>query len=86
MDAKKTVQDFFQKNAKVPLPNGDERAWLNCAYLDRGIIDSLGIVMMIAEFESGLGIEFSAEDMQSYDFQTVGGLIALIERKLATGA
>ncbi len=83
MDAKKAVLDFFSKNAKKPLPASDEDALMGCHYLDAGIIDSLGIVMMITEFEDSFGIAFSAEDMQSYDFLTIGGLVAMVGRKLA---
>lgn len=82
MDAKNTVLEFFTKNAKKPLP-ADESALMACHYLDAGIIDSLGIVMMITEFEEAFGIALSADDMQSYEFLTVGGLIAMVDRKLA---
>jgi acyl carrier protein len=79
MDTKEAVLKFFSRNRRKPLP-GAEADVLACSYLDMGVIDSLGIVTMISEFESGLGIHFSAEDLQSYDFQTVGGLISLIDR------
>jgi hypothetical protein len=82
MDAKTLVLGFFARNASQPLPTSDEAVLLACRYLDAGIIDSLGIVMMITEFEAAFGISFSAEDMQSYEFQTVGGLVEIIERKL----
>ena len=39
---------------------------------------------MVSEFESKLAIQFTAEDMQSYEFQTIGGLIALIDRIRST--
>ena len=83
MDAETVVLDFFARSAQNPLPAGNTAALLNCRYLDMGIIDLLGIVRMITEIEADLGISFSAEDMQSYEFQTVGGLIGIVERKLA---
>jgi acyl carrier protein len=83
MDAKTVVLDFLEANAKAPLPARDDPALLACSYLDIGVIDSLGIVTMITEFEDALSISFTAEDMQSYEFLTVGGLIDLVERKLA---
>jgi acyl carrier protein len=79
METKQTVLEFLDRNARKPLPAVD-RDILACAYLDRGIIDSLGIVTMISEFESVFGIQFSADDMQSREFLTVGGLITLIDR------
>ena len=78
MDTRRLVLDFFARNARGPLPPDDSA--LECHYLDAGLIDSLGIVTMISEFESALAIRFSAEDMQSYEFQTIGGLIQLIDR------
>lgn len=74
----KLVRDFFARHAKLPLPKGKEA--LTVHYLDGGLIDSLGIVTMIAELESALGVTFSAEDMESYEFQTVGGLIGILDR------
>jgi acyl carrier protein len=79
METKHTVLEFLSRNSRKPLPTVD-RDILPYAYLDQGIIDSLGIVTMISEFESVFGIQFSADDMQSREFLTVGGLIALIDR------
>lgn len=75
---REAVLGFFVRHGKAPLPAGE--AALQVRYLDDGIIDSLGIVTMLSELESQLGIHFTAEDMQSYDFQTVGGLIGIINR------
>lgn len=76
---KDLVLDFMTRSGRKPLP-ASEAEVLACPYLDSGIIDSLGIINMVSEFESKLTIQFSADDMQSYDFQTIGGLIALIDR------
>jgi acyl carrier protein len=80
---KDLVLDFMTRNGRKPLPAGEAEI-LACPYLDFGIIDSLGIINMVSEFESKLAIQFSAEDMQSYEFQTIGGLIALIDRIRST--
>ena len=77
------VLDFMARSGRKPLP-ASEAEMLACPYLDSGIIDSLGIINMVSEFESKLAIQFSAEDMQSYEFQTIGGLIGLIDRIRAT--
>jgi acyl carrier protein len=77
----KLVRDFFAQNAENPLPDGKEA--LEVHYLDDQLIDSFGIITMIADFESALGIAFSAEDMQSYEFQTIGGLIGILDRLAA---
>jgi acyl carrier protein len=84
MKHEQLVRDFFSQNAKSPLPEGEEA--LDVHYLDDGLIDSFGIVTMIADFESALGVAFTAEDMQSYEFQTVGGLIGLLDRLAISSA
>ena len=83
MDAKKAIIEYFTKRGKKLIPVGEEGELMGCHYLDAGIIDSLGLVMMITDFEKNFGIAFLAEDMQSYEFLTVGGLVAIVDRKLA---
>jgi acyl carrier protein len=82
MNSRDVVLDFFSRNAKTALPERHEDA-LACHYLDAGLIDSLGIVLMVSELEDKLGVALSSEDMQSYEFQTVGGLIGIFERLTA---
>lgn len=83
MDTKERVREFFLENAQRPLPN-DELGFMACRYLDEGILDSMGIVLLVTEFEDAFGINFSAEAMQSYEFQTIGGLIGIIDGLRAT--
>jgi acyl carrier protein len=78
MSNENLVRNFFARNGQSPLPAGSEA--LGVHYLDDGLIDSLGIITMVSEFESALGVRFSAEDMQSYEFQSVGGLITILDR------
>lgn len=79
MDVKETVLNFFKTHAKTSLPDSKEEEYLSCYYLDMGIIDSLGIVEMIMEFEGKYGIYFSEDSLQSYEFQTIGGVINMVE-------
>lgn len=72
------VRDFFARHARSALPTGKDA--LTVQYLNDGLIDSFGIITMIAELESALGVTFSAEDMQSYEFETIGGLIRILDR------
>ena len=82
MDVKTKIIEFFRKNARAPLPT-DDAALASCAYLDSGLIDSLGIVLLLDYVESSFGINLTAEDLQSIDFQTIGGLISLIQEKVS---
>ncbi len=73
------VLNFIARNGRKPVP-ANEQELMACAYLDAGIIDSLGVIEMVSEFESKFSIRFSADDLQSDQFLTIGGLIALINR------
>jgi acyl carrier protein len=81
MNVKNEVLAFLE--SRSPIPGATEEERLACSYLDAGVIDSVGIVIMISEFEDKFGIRFENEDLQSDEFQTVRGLIAIIERRRA---
>ena len=53
---------------------------LQCRYLEREILDSLGIVGLVAELERAFVVQFSMDDFESDEFQTPAGLVALVER------
>lgn len=80
MNVKEEVLSYLEACNKIP--GETEEQFLSCNYLDVGIVDSMGIVMMITEFEERFGMHFDSDDLQSYDFQTIGGLIGIIEKKL----
>lgn len=77
-NVKQVVFSFLESHN--PIPGDTEAQKLTCHYLDAKIIDSLGIVQMIMEFEEKFGIEFTSDDLQSEAFLTVGGVIGIIER------
>jgi len=79
MDVKETVFHFFKTHAKKTIPGETDEEHMSCYYLDSGVIDSLGIVEMIMELEGKYGIYFTDDHLQSYEFQTIGGLIKLVE-------
>ncbi|MBV6498085.1 MAG: hypothetical protein CJBNEKGG_00299 [Prosthecobacter sp.] len=78
MNVTQTVLEFF--DSRGGLPGSTEQEKLACAYLDAKVIDSMGIIDMISHFEDSFGIRFEADDMQSEQFQTVGGLVQVIEK------
>ncbi|GEP42489.1 acyl carrier protein [Brevifollis gellanilyticus] len=78
MNVTQTVLEFF--DSRGGLPGSTEQEKLACAYLDAKVIDSMGIIDMISHFEDTFGIRFEADDMQSEEFQTVGGLVQVIEK------
>lgn len=84
MNVTQSVLEFFDSRGGLPGTSQDEK--LACAYLDAKIVDSMGIIDMVSHFEDTFGIRFDADDLQSQEFQTVGGLIGVIEKLRATAA
>ena len=80
---KSFVIDFFKDKGLPDLDAGAEL--LEYGYLEKGIIDSLGIVELITVVESRFDIELPLHDMQSKEFGTIGGLITIIGRLLEEG-
>ena len=78
MDTFERVLVFFDKHGGIPGETRESK--LACAYLDAQVIDSMGIVEMVTELEEAFGIRFETEDLQADDFQTVGGLVATVDR------
>jgi acyl carrier protein len=78
MNVTQTVLEFFE--SRGGLPGATEREKLAFAYLDAKLVDSMGIIEMISHFEEIFNIRFESNDMQLEQFQTVGGLIEVIER------
>jgi len=78
MHTKDIVLKFFDEKGGIPGDGLQEK--LDCHYLDIKIIDSMGIIEMVTLFEDSFKIRFEAEHLQSEEFQTVGGLIELIDR------
>jgi len=78
MTVTKTLLDFFE--SKGGLPGASEAEQLACQYLDAGVIDSMGLIEMIAHLEEQCGVRFTAEHLQSLEFQSIGGVVAIVER------
>lgn len=78
MDVAETVIAFF--DARGGLPGATREDKLHCAYLDEKILDSMGIIDMVSQFEEAFDIRFETDHLQSLEFQTVGGVIGIIEQ------
>ena len=76
------VLEALSQRALIELPT-DEAQLLNTAYLDQGIVDSLGLVELITELEDSLDIRFPADALESEEFRTIRGLIAIADRLTA---
>ncbi len=49
--------------------------------LEERVIDSMGVMELIAFIESNFGIEFTDDDLTVDNFGTIGAIISLINRK-----
>ena len=82
MDIKQEVLNYIENIN--PIPGTSEEEKLAVKYLDAGILDSMGIVSMIMDFEEKFSIQFSPDHLQSDEFATVGGLISIVEQLKAS--
>ena len=74
---KESVLAYFADKKTL---TGSKEEQLRVRYLNEGIIDSMGIIDLITHFEDQYRIRFEADDLQSEEFQTIGGLVRIVER------
>ncbi len=77
MNVADTVLQYFEERGGLPGATREEK--LACAYLEAKVVDSMGIIDMVSSFEETFGIAFDADHLQSPEFQTVGGIVTIIE-------
>lgn len=77
-DTVATVLSYLRTTAGfAALSEADQ---LQCRYLERDVLDSLGIVGLVSELERIFDVQFSMDDLQSEEFQTPAGVAAIVER------
>ena len=74
------VLQLIGKKAKLP-PGVDVDSF---NYIDSGHVDSIGIIKFVVAIEAQFYIEISEADIESPEFRTVGGVVSIINRKLAS--
>ena len=79
MDA---IRDFITEyiQREYTFPAGADI--MSIDYRAEGYIDSMGMIMFVASIEDEFGIEFTDEDMMDHEINTVGGIIAITEKKV----
>lgn len=73
------VIGLIEKKGKLP-QNEDILAF---NYIDSGYVDSIGIIKFVVEIEAKYEIEITEADIESNEFRTIGGLISIINKKIA---
>ena len=79
MDIQRVILDFIEREYKLP-ENIDYESF---NFMENGYVDSMGLVQFVAILEDEFDIEFSADELLSHDFKTIGGLEKIIRTKIA---
>jgi acyl carrier protein len=74
------VREFITTNFYVPDPNVIEDT---TSFLDGGIIDSTGVLEVVTFIESEFGISVEDTEMLPENLDSVGNIVAYVERKRA---
>lgn len=81
MNTKDIVRDFFSSEL---LPGTREKVIGDDDQLiESGIIDSLGIMSLLAFVEEKFSIEITGEDLIPENFSSISAITALVERQVA---
>lgn len=77
-DMKEFILEHIQ--SQYTIPEGEDIERFN--YVEKGYIDSIGMISFIVELEDAYGITFTDEELTDPRFQTIGTLIEMIQQKL----
>jgi acyl carrier protein len=78
MSIKDSVRQFIRENFYVGNPDSLAD---NASLLEHGIVDSTGILEVVAFLESKFGIQVDDADMVPENLDTIAGMVAFVERK-----
>lgn len=71
---------FAHLEREQPVPGETQEEQRSCRYLDMRLIGSIDYVLMISDLERRFGIEFSPDELSNGALETVGGIIAVVEK------
>lgn len=76
------IREFVLEHiqSQYTIPEGENIDNFN--YVEKGYIDSIGIVSFVIEIEDAYGITFTDEELTAPGFQVVGTLISMIQQKV----
>lgn len=76
-DVRRFVYNWFKKKAERKRLDVELSDDLD--YFQAGLLDSMGVVLLVQEIETGLGVRFTEEHFLDRRFATLGGLIAIVQ-------
>jgi D-alanine--poly(phosphoribitol) ligase subunit 2 len=75
------ILHFFASRGTSPVSL--DRDAMDVNLLESGVVDSVGILELVLYLEERFDVRFGPEDLESPAFQTMGGIVELIERRRA---
>jgi acyl carrier protein len=78
-DVRTRLRDFVAKNFYLPDPASFDD---HTSFLDRGIIDSTGVLELVTFVESEYKITVADDDMIPSNFDSIDALVAFVGRKV----
>ena len=78
MSIKDSVRQFIRENFYIGNPDALAD---NASLLEHGIVDSTGILEVVAFLEKTFGIRVDDADMVPENLDTIAGMVAFVERK-----
>lgn len=81
MDRKEQIRNFILQ--ELSLETGIKDLRDDEPLLERGIIDSMGILHLLAFLEENYGLLLSTEELNPHNFATLQNIVDLVARKLS---
>ena len=81
MKVEKEIRKYI---AGKVVPDNIDKVTDETSLFESGVIDSLGVLQMVALFEKQFGIHVEDEELIPENFETIRNLIEYVESKLAS--
>jgi acyl carrier protein len=78
MSFEDTLKGFIEENLVRDKSSGPVAA--NESLLERGVLDSLGLMNLIAFIEEKTGIRIADDDVMLENFETINAIVATVDR------
>jgi acyl carrier protein len=78
MQVSSRLREFVTTNFYIP---PDLKLDDSTSFLDRGIIDSTGVLELVTFVESNFGIKIADDELVPANFDSLGALATFVERK-----
>lgn len=79
MNVEQAVRDFLKND----LGKAESNVGRDESLLESGIIDSMGVLQLVAFLESTYGIKVEDDDLMPENFDTIAAITSFIERRQA---